>query len=92
MHEGFQFNLSLYAVGFRNFVLGVTGAAVIITALALWLPELRPFRALVLQASAGGAGFPIHATQRIAGRVVALAAHARGVLENRLVMAQRAQR
>ncbi|MFO1482509.1 MAG: hypothetical protein U1F71_04005 [Verrucomicrobiaceae bacterium] len=54
VHEGFQFNLSLYAVGFRNFVLGVTGAAVIITLLALWLPELRPFRALVLQASAGG--------------------------------------
>ncbi len=51
---GFSFNLATYAVGFRNFALGVTGAAVIITLLALWLPELRPFRALVLQTAAGG--------------------------------------
>ncbi|MDZ4404864.1 NfeD family protein [Prosthecobacter sp.] len=52
--DGFSFNYAAYAVGFRNFALGVTGAAVIITLLALWLPELRPFRALVLQTSAGG--------------------------------------
>lgn len=51
---GFSFNWAAYATGFRNFALGVTGAAVIITLLCLWLPELRPFRALVLQTSAGG--------------------------------------
>lgn len=51
---GFSFNFAAYATGFRNFALGVTGAAVIITLLCLWLPELRPFRALVLQTSAGG--------------------------------------
>ena len=49
-----SFNLAAYATGFRNFALGVTGAAVIITLLCLWLPDLRPFRALILQASAGG--------------------------------------
>jgi membrane-bound serine protease (ClpP class) len=52
--DGFSFNLSAYAIGFRNFALGVTGAALIITLLCLWLPELRPFRALVLQSAAGG--------------------------------------
>jgi membrane-bound serine protease (ClpP class) len=51
---GFSFNWAAYATGFRNFALGVTGAAVIITLLCLWLPDLRPFRALVLQSSAGG--------------------------------------
>ena len=48
------FNLAAYATGFRNFALGVTGAAVIITLLCLWLPDLRPFRSLILQTSAGG--------------------------------------
>lgn len=48
------FNLSTYATGFRNFALGVTGAAVLITSLCLWLPELRPFRSLILQTSVGG--------------------------------------
>ena len=52
---GGSFNLATYAVGLRNFALGTTGAAILITMLALWLPSLRPFRALVLQASAGGA-------------------------------------
>jgi membrane-bound serine protease (ClpP class) len=51
---GFSFDISNYAIGFRNFALGVTGAALIITLLCLWLPELRPFRALVLQTAAGG--------------------------------------
>jgi membrane-bound serine protease (ClpP class) len=51
---GFGFNLAPYAIGFRNFALGVSGAAVLITVLAMWLPELRPFRALILQTSAGG--------------------------------------
>ncbi len=49
-----SFNLAAYATGFRNFALGVTGAAVIITLLCLWLPDLRPFRSLILQTSAGG--------------------------------------
>lgn len=54
-HEGTHgFNLSVYATGLRNFALGVTGAAVIITLLCIWLPDLRPFRALILQTSAGG--------------------------------------
>ncbi|MBN8419695.1 MAG: hypothetical protein J0L73_12315 [Verrucomicrobia bacterium] len=48
------FNLAAYSAGFRNFALGVTGAAVLITLLCLWLPDLRPFRALILQTSAGG--------------------------------------
>lgn len=51
---GFSFNFTPYAVGFRNFALGVTGAGVIITLLCLWLPELRPFRALILQTAVGG--------------------------------------
>ncbi len=51
---GSTFNLATYATGFRNFALGATGAAVLITMLALWLPALRPFRALVLEAAAGG--------------------------------------
>ncbi len=49
-----SFNLEAYATGFRNFALGVTGAAVIITLVCLWLPDLRPFRSLILQTSAGG--------------------------------------
>jgi membrane-bound serine protease (ClpP class) len=48
------FNLAVYAVGLRNFALGITGAAVLITLLCIWLPDLRPFRALILQTSAGG--------------------------------------
>ncbi|MFN0077781.1 MAG: NfeD family protein [Prosthecobacter sp.] len=51
---GISFNFATYAVGIRNFTLGVSGAAIIITLLVLWMPELRPFRALVLQSSAGG--------------------------------------
>ncbi|WP_395745483.1 hypothetical protein [Prosthecobacter sp.] len=48
------FHFTAYATGFRNFALGVTGAAVIITLVCLWLPDLRPFRSLILQTSAGG--------------------------------------
>lgn len=48
------FNLGAYAAGLRSFALGVTGAAVLITLLCIWLPDLRPFRTLILQASAGG--------------------------------------
>ncbi len=48
------FSLTAYVTGIRNFALGVTGAAVIITLICLWLPDLRPFRSLILQTSAGG--------------------------------------
>jgi membrane-bound serine protease (ClpP class) len=48
------FNLSQYAVGLRNFALGITGAGILITLMIVWVPELRPFRALVLEAAAGG--------------------------------------
>lgn len=49
-----SFSLTAYAAGLRNFALGVTGAAVIITLICIWLPDLRPFRSLILQTSAGG--------------------------------------
>ena len=48
------FNLAQYATGLRNFALGVTGAGILIVLMIMWLPELRPFRALVLEAAAGG--------------------------------------
>lgn len=49
-----SFNMAAYASGFRNFALGVTGAAVIVTLVCIWLPDMRPFRSLILQTSAGG--------------------------------------
>ena len=52
--EGGGFNLAQYATGLRNFALGVTGAGILITLMIMWLPELRPFRALVLESAAGG--------------------------------------
>lgn len=52
--SGSSFNLAQYAIGLRNFALGVTGAGILITLMILWVPELRPFRALVLEAAAGG--------------------------------------
>ncbi|MBE7498395.1 MAG: hypothetical protein HS117_25945 [Verrucomicrobiaceae bacterium] len=51
---GGGFELAHYATGLRNFALGVTGAAILIALMILWVPELRPFRALVLEAAAGG--------------------------------------
>ncbi len=47
-------SIAPYATGLRNFALGGGGAVILITLLAMWLPVLRPFRALVLQTSAGG--------------------------------------
>jgi len=52
--SGSGFHLAQYATGLRNFALGVTGAGILITLMILWVPELRPFRALVLEAAAGG--------------------------------------
>ena len=52
--SGFSFSFAPYAAGFRHFALGVSGAAVLIMLLALWLPSARPFHALVLHSAAGG--------------------------------------
>lgn len=51
---GVPFNLSAYAAGLRNFAIGITGAAVLIFLMIRWLPELRPFRQMVLSSAAGG--------------------------------------
>jgi membrane-bound serine protease (ClpP class) len=51
---GFEFNLSTYALGLRNFALGILGATAAIFAAARYLPETRPFQRLVLDSSAGG--------------------------------------
>jgi len=51
---GISLNFAAYAVGFRNFALGVSGAAIVITLLVMWMPELRPFRVLILDSAAGG--------------------------------------
>ncbi len=48
------FDLSLYAVGLRNFALGIFGAALVILTAARYLPQTRPFQRLVLDAAAGG--------------------------------------
>lgn len=52
--EGAKFNLSTYALGLRNFALGVVGAGVVIALLARFLPQSRAFQQLVLAATAGG--------------------------------------
>jgi membrane-bound serine protease (ClpP class) len=49
-----KFDFSVYAIGLRNFVLGLVGAIVIIAILARYLPESRLFSRLILAASAGG--------------------------------------
>ncbi len=51
---GSGFSLATYAVGLRNFALGVTGAGVLIGMMILWLPKMTPFRSLVLESAAGG--------------------------------------
>lgn len=50
----FDFNLATYATGLRNFALGVIGAGVLILVMIRYMPELRPFRRLVLDSAAGG--------------------------------------
>ncbi|MES2594397.1 MAG: NfeD family protein [Verrucomicrobiota bacterium] len=50
----FDFSLSTYALGLRNFALGMLGASVVILVAARYLPETRPFRRLVLHSAAGG--------------------------------------
>ncbi|GEP42532.1 NfeD family protein [Brevifollis gellanilyticus] len=50
----FDFSLATYALGLRNFALGMLGASLIILVAARYLPETRPFRRLVLHTAAGG--------------------------------------
>jgi len=50
----YQFSLATYAVGLRNFAIGVIGAGVLILVLARWLPQTGPFQKLVLAGTAGG--------------------------------------
>jgi len=50
----FNFELSAYALGLRNFALGMIGAAAVILVAARYLPETRTFRRLVLESAAGG--------------------------------------
>ena len=52
--EGGGFNRAQYATGLRNCAFGVTGAGILITLMIMWLPQLRPFRVLVLESAAGG--------------------------------------
>lgn len=47
------FNLSTYALGLRNFALGVIGAGVLLLALGRYLPESAPFKRMVLESTAG---------------------------------------
>lgn len=48
------FDISRYALGLRNFALGILGAAAVVLAAARYLPETRPFRRLVLDTAVGG--------------------------------------
>ena len=48
------FNLSVYAVGLRNFALGIIGAAIAVLVAARYLPETLPFRKMMLTTTAGG--------------------------------------
>lgn len=49
-----DFQLTAYATGLRNFALGVIGAGVLVMVLFRFLPETRPFQKLVLASTAGG--------------------------------------
>ena len=48
------FSLSTYALGLRNFAVGIIGAALVIVGLGRYLPQSKPFQKMVLSASAGG--------------------------------------
>jgi membrane-bound serine protease (ClpP class) len=48
------FSLSTYALGLRNFAVGIIGAALVIVAIGRYLPQTKPFQQMVLSASAGG--------------------------------------
>ena len=51
---GFDFNLATYALGLRNFAIGIIGAAIMILTAARYLPQTAPFRHMLLSATAGG--------------------------------------
>ena len=48
------FTFSTYATGLRHFALGVTGAGLLLLALARYLPEFGPFKRLTLSTTVGG--------------------------------------
>ena len=48
------FNLSIYALGLRNFAVGIIGAAIAVLVAARYLPETAPFRRMMLTTTAGG--------------------------------------
>jgi len=49
-----DFRLATYALGLRNFSLGILGAAMVIFVAVRYLPETQAFRRLVLHSTAGG--------------------------------------
>lgn len=48
------FDLSTYALGLRNFALGVSGAGILVLLLARFLPEIGPFKRMTLATTVGG--------------------------------------
>lgn len=50
----FDFNITTYATGLRNFAIGVCGAALLLIAFARYLPEFGPFKKLTLATTVGG--------------------------------------
>jgi len=50
----FDFNLTTYATGLRNFAIGVCGAAILLIAFARYLPDIGPFKRLTLATTVGG--------------------------------------
>jgi membrane-bound serine protease (ClpP class) len=48
------FSLNTYALGLRNFAIGIAGAAVAVLLAARYLPETAPFRRMMLTTTTGG--------------------------------------
>lgn len=49
-----DFSLNTYALGLRNFAIGIVGAAVAVLVAARYLPETLPFRQMMLTTTTGG--------------------------------------
>ncbi len=65
-----SFDLDVYAVGLRNFALGILGAGVLILAFFRFLPQTGPFQRLVLTSAINnGEAIPPAATSVIVGDV-----------------------
>lgn len=63
---GAGFDISLYAIGLRNFALGVIGAGVLILAFFRFLPQTGPFQKLVLASAIdGGDAIPSTSLQAV---------------------------